>query len=459
GKARRKAHNDFIHNNFRAWLRYTKGGLNYLAPRHRIEALGSFDMSKRSTFYQQLSLQVEYEKDISDTLSLRLDSGYDWTQIGEDRGDLATPLEHFLLFAEEEINSRVSLFWTPAVAHSFAFAVAHSREHFADDLLGIFGDNSYKSGSKVSSWHVDTFSLLSEYQWQLNSEWTFFLGGRGDRHKFSNWMWSPKIAIVHTPDENNSLKLIYNRSVRKTDDHVLRDLILSEAIDQAETETIESLELRLDHQHNDEYKVALSTFYYSHDVIAFLPLPINRVAPLGNAEAVGFELEVEYKGPSHEFIFSHAYTHLLNFTLEEDFVNNQVISSEPYGFGNEFQNWSPHITKFNWLWRLNDKFELNSSMQIMWAFPGASDYTDYNNNVLDKNNRSRSDGRQNAFNASIYLHSGLSYKQNEQVTWRLQAHNILGWLDKDFNKRNFYARLAGYRDQAAAVSISLEYKF
>ena len=98
-------------------------------------------------------------------------------------------------------------------------------------------------------------------------------------------------------------------------------------------------------------------------------------------------------------------------------------------------------------------------MQIMWAFPGASDYTDYNNNVLDKNNRSRSDGRQNAFNASIYLHSGLSYKQNEQVTWRLQAHNILGWLDKDFNKRNFYARLAGYRDQAAAVSISLEYKF
>jgi hypothetical protein len=150
---------------------------------------------------------------------------------------------------------------------------------------------------------------------------------------------------------------------------------------------------------------------------------------------------------------------LLDFELKDPSLLNQVVTSEPYGYGDDLQNWSNHISKLNWGWQLDEKWRLDSSLIVYWGYQGAQDYTAYNNEVLGANNRSQSDGRTDAFKHSIFLNTGLNYQANDKMRFSLNLHNILGLVDKDLNKRNFYGRIAGYRSEAAAASLNFENRF
>ncbi len=58
------------------------------------------------------------------------------------------------------------------------------------------------------------YSLLGEWQWNLNDQWTTFAGGRIDKHTFTDYMYSPRLAVVYTPKDKDAYKLIWSRSVR-----------------------------------------------------------------------------------------------------------------------------------------------------------------------------------------------------------------------------------------------------
>ena len=64
-----------------------------------------------------------------------------------------------------------------------------------------------------------------------------------------------------------------------------------------------------------------------------------------------------------------------------------------------------------------------------------------------------------AFDESVFLNLGLEYRPTDKMTARLDFYNILGWADKDYNKRNYVLRLSEYRSEAASIGVSLEYRF
>ena len=39
------------------------------------------------------------------------------------------------------------------------------------------------------------------------------------------------------------------------------------------------------------------------------------------------------------------------------------------------------------------------------------------------------------------------------------AYNVLSWINKDYNKRNYIKRSSDYRVEAAAVALNLSYRF
>ena len=99
-----------------------------------------------------------------------------------------------------------------------------------------------------------------------------------------------------------------------------------------------------------------------------------------------------------------------------------------------------------------------SSLRLLLGFEGAEDYAEYNNEVLKQNSLARTDdGRTNAFEGNAFLNLGATYEAMAGLQVQLQLHNALGWIQSDLNKRNFFGRMAGYRAEAAAVTLGVQY--
>ena len=176
--------------------------------------------------------------------------------------------------------------------------------------------------------------------------------------------------------------------------------------------------------------------------------------PVGTFSVWGGELEVSYEKNDHLLSLSHSYTKLIDMGNADD---NQYTTAESYGYGNDLNTWSNHISKIFYRWQINSKWRYTASARIYWAFPGAQDYSDYHEAEGDAARFGYDDDT--AFGGSYFVNTGLHYQATEKLTLRLNAYNILGWIDKDYNKRSYIKRFADYRSEAASVALELSYKF
>jgi len=131
------------------------------------------------------------------------------------------------------------------------------------------------------------------------------------------------------------------------------------------------------------------------------------------------------------------------------------FSAHPYGYGDDLQRWANHLTKVTASHKLNEKWTLDGSMRIYWAFPGLKDYAKYNASMNGYNLR-----WERSYRGSYYLNLGLQYKPSDNLTCRVDGYNLLGVFDKDLNKRNYGGEgYADFRSHAAAVGVSVIYKY
>ncbi|MCH2207765.1 MAG: TonB-dependent receptor [Lentisphaerales bacterium] len=106
---------------------------------------------------------------------------------------------------------------------------------------------------------------------------------------------------------------------------------------------------------------------------------------------------------------------------------------------------------------MNRNWRFTASARIYWGFPGAEDYSDYHNEEGDAARFGYEDN--DAFSGSYFVNTGLHYQVSENLTLRLNAYNILGRIDIDYNKRSYIKRFADYQPEAASVGLELSYKF
>ena len=94
----------------------------------------------------------------------------------------------------------------------------------------------------------------------IDDKWTLFLGARADKHTYTDWLFSPRTAIVYPPNDKDTLKLIANQSVRRPGDDALRSTV-QQTGKFADEEVIRNLELRYERQHSDHQRGANSEKY------------------------------------------------------------------------------------------------------------------------------------------------------------------------------------------------------
>jgi iron complex outermembrane receptor protein len=273
-------------------------------------------------------------------------------------------------------------------------------------------------------------------------------------------MISPRAAIVWTPNEKDTLKAMWSRSVRANMEAQMKVQALNGGGD-SKPEKLDSVELRYERQQNKNLDLAASVFVHYNLQLVDWSQSANATTTVGTQREYGLEFEAAYHTEKTRLAISHCYTKLYSFSLDDPSTIT-FITAKPYGFGNDLASWSNHLTKVTAQHKLNDKWTLDATMRIYWGFPGMEDYDEYDPYTYPgarPNNRFIEEGWQKAYRGNYYLNLGLQYQPNKDLTIGIVGYYLLGIFDKDLNKRNYTDSSGDYRSYAPAVAVSVAYKF
>jgi outer membrane receptor protein involved in Fe transport len=462
-EGKHKLHAQYNNGEFDAWFRWTRGGSHQTPHRNSIVLSGADpieDVVGVEQGYQQFTLYAGHRYEVSPCLTF--DTAISWDSLDLVRLplNLAVFPTATRRYREDELQARIIGTWTPNEIHAIAFGFEYSWERFGlPSHLSPGPPATSRQQPLATPWSTSTYSMLGEYQVQLSDTLTGYLSGRMDQHSYTEWLYSPRVALVHTPNEYVTNKLIASESTRRPEDDDLRAAILA-GNDSSRPETIQVLELRHERQTTEQLWWAVSAFWNDWDILSFTNTS-GTVESLARLQIYGLELEANYKSENTRWYFSHGFSKLARMTLSDP-PRQTNISVAPFGYGNELNNWSNHITKLAVSHDINPCWSVDSSMRIYWGFPGAEDASFYNSQVLGTPLGQLGwidPGYKKAFRGNYYLNFGLENHTSEHLVIRADFYNVLGWIKPEYNKRNELARMSDYRVEAPAVGVSVRYTY
>jgi len=443
---------DLTYNDFELWARYTRSGsqlaLSPSAGFHWNNGFGSWvTQNQTEVGHQQMTVQSKYETDLNEDLKLLAMVGWDSTEFARNLFNRTSDN-----FSEEELNSRIIL--TRDLGDN---QIALGGE-FYNDWFGQAGHlldappSNDRLGANFFPWVNQTYSLMVEDQWQVNDEITTFVGGRWDKNSYTDWMYSPRAAVIYVPNKTTTWKVLLNRSQRMNVAEERRAQWLSNGT-LSDPEILRSYELRLERSPTKCFSWAVSTFYIDLDAISWNQ-GASTSAITGNQEQWGFEGELFYRTQCWNFIASHSYTQLIDFTLLDPTATT-FITAAPYGYGNDLAAWSDHITKLFIHRQLTCAWSVDSSLRYYWGFPGHADLVDRLRAIGTDSDAKAEPNWKRTFRDSVFLNVGLDYCYNPNVRFRVDGYNLLGLLERDLNKRIYYADHS-FISEAPAIGLSGE---
>ena len=477
-----KLYADVKRDNWDIWARYTQGGKQFsYAPGiwartpwgygewqfYENDGVTPKDVSANFYDYQQITGYAGYKQEVTNNLDIDYAFGYELFNYAEYRQNQVSDA-----YSEDEYYGKILSQWQPNDQHKIAFGTEIVHRVLGQQCLGWpYTDPVSQQLSPMPSWSTNMYSLLGEHQWTINDQWTTFLGARLDDHTYTPWMFSPRAALVHTPNEKDTYKLMWSRSVRATTEEEMKATYNTTG-ETSEPEKLDSIELRYERQQNKNLDLAASLFVHYSLALVDWSQSDHTTMPVGTQRDYGLELEATYHTDKTRLSISHSYTKLYGFTLSDP-CQITYITAKPYGYGDDLADWSNNITKIVLQQKLDDKWTFNASLRIYWGFPGMKDYDQY---TIDETGTSYytypggtsiplpdhaliENGWEKAYRGDYYLNMGLQYKANKDLTVGVTGYNLLGIFNRDFNKRNYYASTGDYRDEAVAVGVSVTYKF
>jgi len=449
-RVRQKFYGQYNHGDVDYYVRYTRGGIKSLQSPIVYENFDPEGLLDSGFGYQQLSAGVSYDQNVNKEFRVNYRFNVD-----------VFDLERFFTYREDKYYTRVLSFWEPVEEHKTALGFEYAQHRLGKRSPGFPNEPATLDNNIPSEdipWNTERYAILGEYQWQFSDAWTAFLGGRLDDHTYTDWLFSPRTAVVYAPGKQDTYKFIYNRSVRRSDEADMYKKFL-ESGDTSDNDKIDTLEFRFERQQSKSTWFAFSGYYSDYEIVAFSG-NTQDIQPIGNLKFYGLEIEGTYKTDKTRVTFSHNFTQQLDFELEDPSTTIQNVSAEPYGFGDDLANWSDHETKVTAEYDFDPKWTASGSVRCFWGYPGAEDMADYNKEELGGAlTLPVTDGSDEAFAARAYMNLGLEYRPSDRSTWRLDAYNVLGWLDRDINRRSVFFRTTTYRQEAAAIALTYRYKF
>ncbi len=226
-------------------------------------------------------------------------------------------------------------------------------------------------------------------------------------------------------------------------------------------EQMNSLELRYEREQSKNLFFGASIYYDRLDALGWNNV-LKEVQLLGPYKTAGIELEASYKTQQDTFTISHGYTKL----VAQNFIPNsgEFITAASYGFGYDLNDWSSNVTKLSEHHQFNEQFSVNGNIQVMWDYQGSEDWLNYANSQPFFGAGTPGSSVPNytqPFGVTAYLNLGAEYKLGEHSTIRLDAYNVLGWIDPTLNKDDVLGGVwaGAYRVQSPAFALTYKYEF
>ena len=468
GELRHKFHFQLSNNNFTFWTRFTQSSLSNPTEQHIFQWLGdnnAYKYKNTGSKNRQITAFTEYRQKVNKNLKFTYDLSYLRSDVYIKYFNLPNKgMDKF--WGEDNVMGKILSTYEFSQYNKLAFGAEYNYNWFGRPS-DVSSENysQFNARNKNTKFESDLISFFGEYQSKIYDNFTLFVGGRADKHKYTPWMYSPRVDFIYNANEKDIFKLGFNRSVRSSDDFELYTHY-KDTHDYGDVEKLNTIEFIYEKYAKNSF-IHIGLFYNNHDIVAYNDIT-GKTEELGDANSWGTEIELQYKNGKNEFYISHSYTKLLSFTLEDKTTSRQNVSASPYGYGDDFANWHNHITKLRYNYKISNKLKWVNSLRIFWGMNGAKDMAEYNNN-LDQNTTHNNDpkyrlplydsGHTRAFEESVYLNTSLLWNINKQTLFSINGYNLLGLLDEDYNKRNFFKTTSQYRDSAPSIAIGLKYKF
>jgi len=485
-----KLHGQITKGDWDIWARYTRGGKQFTWDGGMLKHHGATGDGAPSWGWGDWSPIWDYDGHIPEDASFNTFGYQQYTGFIGNSTELAKGLEldtsfsydrlYFMrllndsvidFFREDKYYAKSILKWQVNDKHKIAFGGELLHGEYGFPGTGFPGGDAVSSRlnsyldpnlTHMPRWSTNLWSIMGEWQWNINEQWTTFLGARVDDHTFTDTMFSPRAAVVYTPTSVDTFKLMWARSVRSNFEEEMKAQDINNFNSSvSEPEKLDSAELRWERQINKNLDIAASGFWYYNLELLSWDSTTGHTAPIATQKTWGVELEASYHTDKTRITASHSYTKLIDFELEPG--KDTYLSSKPFGFGDDLANWSNHISKIMVQQKLDDKWSINGSLRIYWGFPGLQDIGEYWASETDPylptpDFPSLKPGYDKFSKGSYFLDLGLQYKASKDLLIGVTGYNLLGIFDKDLNKRNFLGA-TDFRSEAVAVGVSVEYKF
>ena len=453
---RLKFHAQYQKKDLTFWTRYTRSGTNYYPFVASLDYDGDGADPPQGSGYQQLTFSLSDKVRFSDQFDFDGTASFDVMDYERQQGTTVYANR------QDEFHLKGLFNWRPRETLSAAFGGEFSHDRFGLQSLSQ-SDVTPKSSAwgadvNMPAWYTDTFSVLGEVQWQFAAKWSAFLGGRIDWHTFiKDPMISPRIALIHELTERDTLKLIVSDSVRAS---TAEDMKM--AFDEghkSDYEDMRNYEAHWNRQQTRNLWFGCSAFFNERHVVAW-DQGNSLVTPLGDMGIYGVELEVLYKTDKTSLGFSHGYSQLSNFKLDDP-ATDQFFTTEPYGYGDDLAAWHDHITKFNVSHNVTKRLNFNGSVVVYWGCEGRKDYLaytrdfqgwDYTEGVSDHK----------IGDPAYFLNLGLEYTVDDHLKIAAHAYDVLGLFNVDLNHRDYAfsgIQRSSTMTEPASASLTLIYDF
>jgi iron complex outermembrane receptor protein len=476
-----KLHVQITRGNWDIWARYTRGGqqLDWYTKDVTLPPFGWIDvwdpgtrinwstwpyptltsvpaMQVQAYGYQQMTGYIGYKQELTNNIDIDYSGSYDTLDMIRVLGK-STPVALYSEdYREDKYTGKAILKLQINDQHKIAFGteLTHSVLGLNSSLWPVESPQDTVL-NPMPKWSTNMYSLLGEHQWTINDKWTTFLGARLDKHTYTDYMFSPRAAIVYTPTAIDVYKLIWSRSVRANFEEEMKAQADANG-GNSKPEELDSVELRYERQQSKNLDLAASLFlHYSFERISYDSATSQNVT-VGTQKDWGVELEASYHTDKTRLTISHGYTKLIDFKLAPG-ADSTIVTASPYGYGDDLANWANNITKLTAQQKLDDKWTLDGSLRIYWGFPGLKDVNKYQASLAGAD-AIVEPGWEKAYRGDYYLDLGLQYKASKNLTIGITGYNLLGLFNMDLNKRNYMSD-PDYRDEAVAVGVSVTYKF
>ena len=321
-------------------------------------------------------------------------------------------------------------------------------------------------------WETWSHAFLGELNVALLPKTTGLLSARLDKHSYTDYMFSPRAALIQELKEEHYLKFIAQRSVRMNTQEEL--YMNHERHEDNDPEKLDSLEAIYSGRLTREVTFQASTFFNHNDVIAW-DATQRRTAPVGTLDTAGVELEAAYRRDDLTVGVNHAYTKQLDWDLDED-LSVSGISYSDYSQdagsgvvitsnGNDLNNWPNHATKlFANLDLLDRRLTLHGDLRLFWGFEGSEDGLDALSQAGGNAAQISEVRHHDAYEAQMSANFLIGYKLTKFATLSLFVHNIPIFGD---NKRyayssgfkNTYPDKASWVEEPTVVGLSYQLRF